>query len=331
MAGVDVVVPCYNYGRYLRDCVDSILSQDLEDIRVLIIDNASSDDSAVVARQIAKEDPRIEVVIHDSNLGPQASYNEGIDWARAKYFLILDADDLLTPNCLKHAIAILEDQPDVVFAHGEELQLTFPAGVVPKTVQPQPEPGWSISSGLEVIEHLARFPVNHVDAPTVVRRTSAQKKAGYYRTELPYTDDLELWLRLAMLGDVAETKRVQAVRRLHARRASVEYQSAQEKDFVERKAAFDSFFTKEARQLPNASYLQGLIHRRLAHHAYWSALSHLLRGYPATAWKLLKFAATHDPSVTIIPPVGWLIRMDGPFKRAKEIVVEAVRIKPGIR
>lgn len=331
MASVDVVVPCYNYGRYLRDCVDSILSQGLEDVRILIIDNASTDDSAAVALQLAKENAAIEVIVHDNNLGPQASYNEGIDWAQAKYMLILDADDLLAPNCLQHAVAILEEQPEVVFTHGEELRLAFPAGVIPKPDQSQRGPEWHIASGMDVIDCLSRFPVNHVDAPTVVRRTSAQKKAGYYRAELPYTDDLELWLRLAMLGDVAETTRVQAVRRLHDARASVEYQSAQEMDFVERKAAFDSFFSKEGRHLPQASLLQSLTHRRLAHHAYWSAISHFLRGYPATAWNLLMFASKHDPSVVLVPPIGWLFRMDGPFKRAAEILLEARRSRLGIR
>src|SRR4051794_15159199 len=53
MASIDVVIPCYQYGRYLRDCVRSVLDQDVEQLRVLIIDNASTDGSAEIARQLA--------------------------------------------------------------------------------------------------------------------------------------------------------------------------------------------------------------------------------------------------------------------------------------
>ncbi|NJM33711.1 MAG: glycosyltransferase family 2 protein [Rhodomicrobium sp.] len=86
MARVDIAVPCYNYGRFLRDCAESILSQSHKDLRVLIVDNASTDDSLAVARQIAAEDERVEIRAHAKNLGPHASYNSGLDWASGDYF-----------------------------------------------------------------------------------------------------------------------------------------------------------------------------------------------------------------------------------------------------
>ena len=89
MKSVDVVIPNYNYGRYLRACVGSVLSQDVEKLRVLIVDNASTDDSPEVARELAAMDPRVELRLHETNLGPHASFNEGIDWAESDYFLIL--------------------------------------------------------------------------------------------------------------------------------------------------------------------------------------------------------------------------------------------------
>lgn len=57
MASVDVIIPNYEYGRFLRDCVTSVLRQNIEALRVLIIDNASTDDSVEVARALAREDP----------------------------------------------------------------------------------------------------------------------------------------------------------------------------------------------------------------------------------------------------------------------------------
>jgi len=95
MATVDVAVPCYQYGDYLRGCVASVLSQDVSDLRIAIIDNASTDDSLRVARQLAAEDRRVEVIAHSTNLGQHASFNEAVDWAKSKYFMLLCADDLL--------------------------------------------------------------------------------------------------------------------------------------------------------------------------------------------------------------------------------------------
>ena len=100
MSSVSVVIPCYNYGHFLRDAVSSALDdQEGIDVRVLIIDDASTDNSADVARQIAAEDPRVEVAVHRTNAGNLATYNEGLlAWADGDYTVLLSADDRLTPG-----------------------------------------------------------------------------------------------------------------------------------------------------------------------------------------------------------------------------------------
>ena len=69
MARVDVVVPCYNYGRFLEGCVRSVLEQSLGDVRVLIIDDASSDNSLSVARKLAHDDQRKSALSHTRKTG----------------------------------------------------------------------------------------------------------------------------------------------------------------------------------------------------------------------------------------------------------------------
>src|SRR5262245_22370038 len=113
MPSIDIAVPCYNYSRFLRDCVTSILSQDFRDIRVLISDNASTDNSVDVARQLAAEDPRVQVFAHPKNLGPHANYNFCVDWASADYFHLIDADDLLAPGAIARAIGIMEQNSNL--------------------------------------------------------------------------------------------------------------------------------------------------------------------------------------------------------------------------
>jgi glycosyltransferase involved in cell wall biosynthesis len=131
MAKIDVVVPCYNYGRFLEACVGSVLNQSVHDVRVLIIDDASSDNSALVAQRLAAGDPRVEVKIHSQNQGHIKTYNEGIEWAESNYFLLLSADDLLVPGAFERATGILDREPHVVLTYGRgidwQANLPFPA------------------------------------------------------------------------------------------------------------------------------------------------------------------------------------------------------------
>jgi glycosyltransferase involved in cell wall biosynthesis len=64
MTSIDVAIPNYQYGRYLRECVESVLSQGVPELRVLIIDNASTDNSAEVAQQLAVDHARVHFVRH---------------------------------------------------------------------------------------------------------------------------------------------------------------------------------------------------------------------------------------------------------------------------
>ena len=120
--GVDVIVPCYDYGRYLRQCTQSVLQETDLPIRVLIIDDASNDGSAEVARAIAAEDHRVEVIVHAENRGHVATFNEGIAWVRSRYMLLLSADDMVAPHALARAVAMMEAHPDVAFVYGRPVR-----------------------------------------------------------------------------------------------------------------------------------------------------------------------------------------------------------------
>src|SRR5687767_13819433 len=73
---VDVVIPCYQYGHFLQDCVNSVLIQKDVQVKVLIIDDASSDNTLEIARNLAKRDSRVEVRRHLVNQGHINTYNE---------------------------------------------------------------------------------------------------------------------------------------------------------------------------------------------------------------------------------------------------------------
>ena len=123
MTSVSVVIPCYKYGHFLEDAVTSVLDdQEGVDVRVLIIDDASPDDSADVARKIAARDPRVEVTVHTANKGNIATFNEGLlEWADGDYCVLMSADDRLTPGALRRARDLLDAHPSVGFVYGHSL------------------------------------------------------------------------------------------------------------------------------------------------------------------------------------------------------------------
>lgn len=306
MGSVDVVVPSYQYGGFLRQCVTSVLTQGIADLRVLIIDNASSDDSVEVARQLAAGDARVEVRARQTNLGPHASFNDGIDWASADYFLILCADDLLVPGALPRAVAVLDRNPNVHLTWGAILS-------VPST-EPLPivadcggDGDWRIVAGATLLKRFCETGRNHVPGPTAVVRTSVQKRVGHYRRALVHTDDLEMWMRFARLGDAAETKAVQGLARTHSGNQSASVANIHTWN-IAFEAAFVSFFAHEGHDLADARDLLRTARNALGGRAYWCALSHFCRGEPGIGLDLLRFAWRVSPTTALIPPITHLLR-----------------------
>src|SRR4051794_4607901 len=127
MSRVDVVIPCYNYGRFLRDCVASVLGQAGVDVRVLVIDDCSKDDTPAVGAVLAAADARVEFRRHAVNRGHIATYNEGLlEWAAGDYALLLSADDLLIPGALARAAALMDAHPEVGMTYGWEIKTPHP-------------------------------------------------------------------------------------------------------------------------------------------------------------------------------------------------------------
>jgi glycosyltransferase involved in cell wall biosynthesis len=304
MRSVDVVIPNYNYGRYLRDCVGSVLNQKVEKLRVLIIDNASSDDSRQVARDLAAMDSRVELLLREKNLGPHASFNAGIDWAQSDYFLILCSDDYLAPGALKNAIDLMESHPEVHLTYGSSRFLTTDEALENKSALERS--CWTIRDGASFLQDICRSGRNDISGPTVVVRTSVQNQVGHYNPKLTHTDDLEMWLRFALWGSIGATDAVQAVARVHPFNQSATVGDLRQWS-LEFEAAFRSFFNGDGASLDNAHELLRRARRALSDRAYWSAVSLLCRG--ERGWRdLLLHAVRLRPAAAFMPPVSYLVQ-----------------------
>src|ERR1700688_3253713 len=198
-ASVSVIVPCHNYGRFLKDCVESVLAQTGVDLRVLILDDASTDNSAQVAAQLAAADSRVECRTHATNQGHIGTYNEGVRWASGTYTVVLDADDMLTKGSLRRACDLLDAHPEVGFGYGP-VRFFYDDSRPGRAKTAQAK--WRIWPGRKWFEIRCRITENCIAQASVVMRTGVLKQVGGFRPELPHAADMEMWLRLALYADV---------------------------------------------------------------------------------------------------------------------------------
>ena len=96
---ISVVIPVYNCGPYLDDCLNSLVAQTWQNWEAILVDDGSTDDSPAKCDAWAKRDPRVWV-IHQQNQGVSAARNAGIDAAKGKYLAFVDADDWVEPEYL---------------------------------------------------------------------------------------------------------------------------------------------------------------------------------------------------------------------------------------
>jgi glycosyltransferase involved in cell wall biosynthesis len=320
MTKVDVVVPCYNYGRFLEACVHSVLEQSVRDLRVFIIDDASPDDSLAVARKLAEADPRVSVVAHSENKGHIRTYNEGIEWASADYLLLLSADDLLVPGALERAIEVMDANPDIVLTYGECIAW--------HDDRPLPEiklKGEYIWTRHDLLAEMCSTAINFVPTPTAIARTSVQKVIGGYRTSLPHSGDMEMWLRFAANGSVARINAIQGIYRKHSGAMSNAYFAEMLSDYRACQLAFDSFFHEYNIRLINSRGLRIVARTALAERVFRSGIGLLRRGRLNDGLRLIRGSMDMDHRLRYLPPLWHLVKVPGPAGRewAKSIVREA--------
>jgi hypothetical protein len=277
---VAVIVPCYRYAHLLEGCVHSVLSQEGVDVRVLIVDDLSPDDTPAVGKRLAESDERVEYRRHAQNMGLIASANEGLEWAceLGEYVVLLSADDLLVPRCLLRATAVMGEHAQVGMVYGRPL-VAYEGRPLP-----QADGRWRATdmwSGRDWIATRCRSGHNCMSSPEVVVRSSVQSSVGGYDARCHHTSDLNMWLRIASVSDIAYIRGVgQAVYRVH----SASMQRTQEGGTAElrgRQLAFETFFSACAQRLEDAERLRARVMRELARQSLWRASRAVDRGAPA--------------------------------------------------
>lgn len=289
---VDAIIPCHNYGHLLADAVKSVLGQEDVAVRVLMLDDASTDETPTVAAELAR-DPRVESRRHTINRGHIRTYNEGLEWVQAEYVLLLSADDVLTPGSLARAVRVMQAHPDVVLTYGRDIAFSAPQPPW-HDARMQPE-SYRIYSYRELLDTACRLGHTPIQAPTVLVKTDAHRAAGDYRVELPHSGDTEIWLRIVSHGRVAALDAVQAFRRLHATNMSHEYSPLRRLE--EQLRAFETHLVESPLASGERERYMRVVRQTTAEAAFWSAARLFDSGQRAECAASLAFAVSCDSSI----------------------------------
>ncbi|HXA18216.1 MAG TPA: glycosyltransferase family A protein [Thermoanaerobaculia bacterium] len=183
---ISVIIPTYNYGRFLCDAIDSALAQTCPALEVIVVDDGSTDDTP---RILADYGGRIRV-IHQKNLGVSAARNAGITAARGEYLSFLDSDDIWRPRKLECDVARLAADPTLGMVHcGAE---TFDNSGRTLSISLTGLEGWIALDLLRLDREVIAAPGSNV----TVRRAAAEE-AGGYDPGLQQAEDWDFCYRIA--------------------------------------------------------------------------------------------------------------------------------------
>lgn len=111
---ISVILPVYRVEKYINACVQSVLQQTYREYEVIVVDDGSPDHSAAIAEALLQADGTVPYqIIHTENRGVSAARNTGVDKARGEYVVMVDSDDVVSPDFLAEYVQMLEQKPDL--------------------------------------------------------------------------------------------------------------------------------------------------------------------------------------------------------------------------
>jgi glycosyltransferase involved in cell wall biosynthesis len=197
---VSVCIPAYRGAAHIGEAIESVLAQTFADFELVVVDDASPDDTAQwVARY---DDPRIRFLRNERNAGVQANWNRCLELARGRYFKLLPQDDLIAPECLARELEVLDAD------RAERLALVFCArSIIDRRSRSLMTRGYpSRTRGAVAARTMWRKCMhrgtNLMGEPGgVLFRTALGRRIGGFDASIGNVTDLDCWFRLLLHGD----------------------------------------------------------------------------------------------------------------------------------
>jgi glycosyltransferase involved in cell wall biosynthesis len=277
---VSVCVPTYNRAGFLRASLASIAAQTYRPLEILISDNASTDDTETICRELASRDPRVRYVRHAANIGLYENHNFCLDESRGEYVGFLHDDDLHAPTLVAENAAMLDAHPSAGLT-GTDWDLIDESGrrfggrrfdVAP------------VTPGLEYIDRTIATGRSSVCCPGALIRRAALGDVRFPVSGPIGFGDFLVWFEVAERADVAHVRKTLWSYRQHSRSLSRRTIESLTQDYLEN---LETFFKGHLTRWPGEEARVDRWRGLAARYAYWALVYEVClharraRGMPA--------------------------------------------------
>ncbi len=178
---------CYNREQFIAEAIESVISSSFVDFELIIVDDCSNDKTLCIAESYADRDRRIRIFLNDKNLGDYPNRNKAANYARGKYIIYVDSDDMILQDGFERCVDAMEKFPHINFA------------IQNKGIDHNPYP----MSPMEVIRnHFFDEPCLMIGPGGTIIKSDFFNKIGGYPIKYGPANDLYFNLKVASLGDV---------------------------------------------------------------------------------------------------------------------------------
>ncbi len=187
---VSVICLAYNHEAYVVEALNSVINQTYPNIELLIADDCSTDNSAIVIKDWLKEHPNVQFLSNNTNLGSNKTFNQLAKIAKGEYIIDLAADDVLLPNCIEKQIATFQNSKykSLGIVYGNLIEIDEDGTFLKNyyTEDEHPESG-------DIYKMVIGRTTKICSVSSMVKK-SVFDQLGYYDETLAY-EDLDLWIR----------------------------------------------------------------------------------------------------------------------------------------
>ncbi|MBC7389813.1 MAG: glycosyltransferase [Opitutaceae bacterium] len=184
---VTVICTCYNHEKYVEEAITSVLNQTYNNVQLIVVDNASSDNSIVKIKGLLDNNPSILFIKNNANLGICKAFNEAVKYAKGEYLIDLSADDILLPNRIEIQLKEfekLDDSYGMIYSHIEYINAD--GKLISNTKSKQYFPSGDIFKNI-LEEYI-------IPSPSTIFRKTSFLNIGSYNEDLAF-EDFDFWVK----------------------------------------------------------------------------------------------------------------------------------------
>lgn len=182
---VSIIIPTYNYKKFVCDAIDSVLNQDYENIEVIVIDDGSTDGT----RECLEKYGDKILYVYQDNQGPSVARNTGLQLATGDYLGFLDADDVFQAGKITKQVSFLGNESNIGLVYSDYYCVDKKLKIIDHFRSK------GFKNRIKTIEGLIEK--NVINTSTVLMKREIIDEIGLFNVEYKYLEDLDYWLRIA--------------------------------------------------------------------------------------------------------------------------------------